>query len=584
MRILSFGVNNFRWISGGIQNNRIIFDDSNTIFIFGQNNVWKSTFLKAYEFFYKSKDPTEEDIFRKRGDESIEFEMELSLDENDFLKIQSVAPNKIDNLKKYLKDGFLLKIRREFGRKQEKEKTTFLKVKNVTWNWNDWIWEDTCYWWIGLDTVFQSCLPTPIFIQAMPSEIEVENIINTILSDKAERSLKSTELKELKTAQDKLKELQDKMYNPQAVENYKREVNSHFSKLFPDTEIHFSDKDNMAWTPAKLGKKFEIHFQKKDADGEIDGAIPNSYKQIGHGAIRSAIFSLLLMRDIADEFERKQNRKDYLVLFEEPELFLHPKLMRELRTLIYAVSEDDYPYQVLCASHSPQMIDISKTKSSLIRMIRDNDGTKIFQIDDEYLKDAKNIKTKEELKSEMYEVLRFNPFICESFYSDEVILIEWPTEEIILRWYLWEKWSRKDIFIVNCGTVNNIPFYQKIFSKFSIKYNIICDTDNASFDWVDENGVKKFTSWIQKTIYDQYRIDKDLWIALKFFYHEDTFEPAHNTEVIPEELRLKPEEYIVSNWKPYNANLYWKNILSKNLNNPDIQKVPIISFAKSILS
>jgi hypothetical protein len=66
MRILSFWVNNFRWISGGIQNNRIIFNDSNTIFIFWQNNVWKSTFLKAYDFFYKAKDPTEEDIFRKR--------------------------------------------------------------------------------------------------------------------------------------------------------------------------------------------------------------------------------------------------------------------------------------------------------------------------------------------------------------------------------------------------------------------------------------------------------------------------------------------------------------------------------------
>lgn len=45
----------------------------------------------------------------------------------------------------------------------------------------------------------------------------------------------------------------------------------------------------------------------------------------------------------------------------------------------------------------------------------------------------------------------------------------------------------KDVFIVNCGTVNNIPFYQKIFSKFSIKYNIICDTDNANYDGIDAN-------------------------------------------------------------------------------------------------
>ena len=62
-------------------------------------------------------------------------------------------------------------------------------------------------------------------------------------------------------------------------------------------------------------------------------------------------------------------------------------------------------------------------------------------------------------------LLFVNLFICESFYADEVILIEGQTEEIILRGYLAEVEHSKDIFIVNCGTVNNIPFYQKIFSN-----------------------------------------------------------------------------------------------------------------------
>ena len=109
--------------------------------------------------------------------------------------------------------------------------------------------------------------------------------------------------------------------------------------------------------------------------------------------------------------------------------------MKQLRTLIYKVSETDTPYQVLCASHSPQMIDITKEKSSLVRMTKHNDGTRLYQINDEFLKDSKEIKTKEELKQEMNEVLRFNPFICESFYADEVVLIEGSTEEIILRGY-----------------------------------------------------------------------------------------------------------------------------------------------------
>ncbi|WP_081203065.1 AAA family ATPase [Niastella yeongjuensis] len=53
MRLINFSVNNFRAISGGLNNNQINFDGSNTIFIFGQNNVGKSTFLAAYDFFFK---------------------------------------------------------------------------------------------------------------------------------------------------------------------------------------------------------------------------------------------------------------------------------------------------------------------------------------------------------------------------------------------------------------------------------------------------------------------------------------------------------------------------------------------------
>lgn len=55
MKLIKFGVNNFRALSGGVENNQINFDGSNTIFIFGQNNVGKSTFLLAYDFFFNDK-------------------------------------------------------------------------------------------------------------------------------------------------------------------------------------------------------------------------------------------------------------------------------------------------------------------------------------------------------------------------------------------------------------------------------------------------------------------------------------------------------------------------------------------------
>jgi len=259
--------------------------------------------------------------------------------------------------------------------------------------------------------------------------------------------------------------------------------------------------------------------------------------------------------------------------------------MKQLRTLIYKVSETDTPYQVLCASHSPQMIDITKEKSSLVRMVKFNDETRLFQINDEFLKDSKEIKTKEDLKQEMNEVLRFNPFICESFYADEVVLIEGPTEEIILRGYFNEVQTDKDIFVVNCGTVNNIPFLQKIFSRFNIKYHVICDSDAAEIKELDNHGLIPFETGIQKSIYQQLKLDyeKPDYSCGLFQVNKETFEPAHQDANIPDDLKYR-QDYLVTDGKPYNANLYWKDILQPNLGNNDIDTVPIIKYLKSIVA
>lgn len=581
MKIISFGVNNFRGISGGIENNTVEFNNSNTIFLLGQNNVGKSSFLKAYEFFYKNTTPTPEDIYRISSDNVIEFELVLQLDEFDFQK-ESIK-NKKEGLKEWLNKDNLLKIRKVIKSKKG-TKIAFEKTENFTWDYNNSKWEPKNYGGIGLDSVFQNALPTPIFIKAMPTESEVESIINEILKHKASLKLEDKEREELKEAQDKIQKLQDKLYNPESINSYKKEVNKYFQELFPNTKIELSEKDKVKWTENSIGKNFSIHFEQKNADGLIDESIPTNYNRIGHGAIRSAIFSLLLMSDIAEEYERKDNRKDYIVLFEEPELFLHPKLMKQLRSLIYKVSESVTPYQILCASHSPQMIDITKEKSSLVRMVKYDKGTRMFQINDDFLKHSKDIVTKEQLKQEMNEVLRFNPFICESFYSDEVILIEGPTEEIILRGYLNEVNSSKDIFIVNCGTVNNIPFFQKIFSKFNIKYHIICDSDSSEMKGNDEFGLMKFEKGIQKSIYEQFNLDYKIegYSCGLFQIHDITFEPAHKNESIPNELKYS-DDFKESDGKPYNANLYWKNQIQPNLKHTEILKIPIINFANNIV-
>ncbi|MEZ8697824.1 ATP-dependent endonuclease [Vibrio lentus] len=578
MKINFFAVNNFRGISGGLENNKIIFEDTNTLFIYGQNNVGKSTYLKAYEHFYRDSKPILSDFYDSNQKNSIEFEIEVKLQELDKQRIEAKAPKQKDSYKQYLSND-TLRVKRTW----ELDGKQTLKPKNHTYNYTTSSYDDISYASIGLHTIFQSCMPKPIFIKAMPTEDEAKDILNDILKSMAENTLKTEDLVILEAAKAKIQELQEKMYNPELVAIYQDSVNSYFSQIFSDTQLTFKEvKDRLVWSENKLGKDFNIDFVKTNPDGTPNLNIPSSAGNVGHGTIRTAIFTLLLMKDVAEKFERQVGRKDYIVLFEEPELFLYPKIVRELRELIYKVSEDDLPYQVLCASHSPSMIDISKPKSSIIRLTKNEAGTKIHQINDEFLKNAKEVVTNEQLKQEMNEILRFNPYICESFYADEVLLIEGPTEEILARAYLQEIEVDKDLFILNTGTVNNIPFYQKILSKFNIKYHAVFDTDDTEILETDVNGNPLFAKNIQRSISDQFKKDELVGDVGLLRVHHTTFEPAHMSQELPEELRYS--ENLPRGGKPHNANMYWKNTLKPNMDHDKFGEVPFIKYLNEIIA
>ena len=131
MRIKSFAINNFRGITGGLDKNIINFDDSNTIFVFGQNNVGKSSILKAYESFYLDS-ITEKDLCNSNSDD-IEIEIEFYIDEaTDKSVIEAKGGNKYKNLKnKYLNDRGVLKLKKTFSRT---DRTSSNQTFNIAMN------------------------------------------------------------------------------------------------------------------------------------------------------------------------------------------------------------------------------------------------------------------------------------------------------------------------------------------------------------------------------------------------------------------------------------------------------------------
>ncbi len=572
MKLVQFSVNNYRCVQGGLEQNTVKFGDSNTIFIFGQNNVGKSSFLKAYKTYFDFV-VNDDDFSFVEGEEqrqNIEMELWLLIDgSNDKELINEKSNGKYDSFSKYLEDS-ILKVKRIWS----DVKTS----KNFTWDptTNDWV--EKSYGGIGLDSVFQSMLPKPLLIQAMPTESQVKSVVNEVLKEIAETKLTKVQSDKLEAAKATIKELQNEVYDRQTINDYEREVNQEFNKLFKSYKIAIDDGTSRAkYTSDKLGMDFEIDFKHTENDQAT------TYERMGHGAVRMAIFLLMLMRDKLQGQEA--TTKSYLVLFEEPELFLHPSLTKKLRSLVYDVSARDMPFQVLCASHSPQMIDMTKEDTSLVRMTKSERETELFQVEKLDLKNEEQT-TLEEVKQKVHEVLRFNPFVCESFYADEVMLVEGDTEAIILRAYQQEfSANAKDVYIVNCGTCNNIPFYQKMFSKFNIPYSVICDTDHYQkgddegmnrTGWNQQNEDPEFESHIQKSIANQFAEDKAKGLTRKFYVCSPTFEPYHESLAEPFKYEKTQEGKAVS------ANQYWEKIV-KHKDEAAFNAVPIVNYANGIL-
>jgi putative ATP-dependent endonuclease of OLD family len=572
MKIINFSINNYRCISGGLVKNTINFDDSNTIFLFGQNNTGKSSFLRGYKLFYDDSKVDKNDFFKLDEHNAIEIEIEVELtsEDKDQLKVK-----KLHAEAKYFygKGNNILKLKKVWTAIDTSSNNfTYLPEENK--------FVDIGFAGVGEHNVFKKILPKPIFIEAMPDEAGLEEIVNDILSIRVKELGKNKNDKAYQDAVKALAAYQKIIYAADEIASYKDEVNKHFGSMFPDININISEKD--VDISKVLAKSFTISFSHLDNKKNPMINIPTHFNNIGHGAIRIALFTLLLLADIADKSKTKKPGKQYIVLFEEPELFLHPKLTKELKELIYEVSNEITPFQVLCASHSPQMIDLTKPKTSIVRLVKKNNTTTLYQVDEDVFLDKKS-----EVKQEIYEILRFNPYICESFYSDEVILIEGDAEALVLRGYLQVNQSKKNLFIVNCGTVNNIPFFQKIFSKFNITYHLIFDTDGK---FSNPDDIQTATSGIQKSIIDQYNNDssRNDYITGKVYLHDTTFEPAHKHTSIPLALRYPFEIFnnngeIAISDKPYKANRYWKEILLPNLKHKFINKVPIIAAIKGII-
>jgi predicted ATP-dependent endonuclease of OLD family len=156
----------------------------------------------------------------------------------------------------------------------------------------------------------------------------------------------------------------------------------------------------------------------------------------------------------------------------------------------------------------PQLIDLSKPHTTLARLTLNEDGTtNIHQVGDDVF------DSQGENRDRILMLNRFNPHICETFFADEVVLVEGDTEAIVVRQLLHEHYPDKDIFVLNTGTKNNMPFFIKILTHFKIKQHVIHDSDRRAL--YDKNGKIKLKKNFTPVVNSAWTLNKTIWAEME---------------------------------------------------------------------
>jgi len=216
----------------------------------------------------------------------------------------------------------------------------------------------------------------------------------------------------------KLGELEGQM-NPadesSLVHGLVKEINTIIADVFPACGI--------AVAPS-LQNLMEILRPKYDI--KVFSNISTGAARQGTGLIRTCAFAMLRYHAHL-KIQRELRTRPILVAFEEPELFLHPSAANLLRDTIYALGQSD---QIVCTTHSPWMIDLSRDPQSVTRTTIGADDCAVAI--NYGISSALGSLTSED-RDRVKVVQVFDDELSRVFFAERVVLVEGDSEILAIR-------------------------------------------------------------------------------------------------------------------------------------------------------
>lgn len=472
--------------------------------LIGANNSGKSALIDALRVFYEkdTKFDFQRDFpkFPTEDEESwLEVEYEMTKDEAESIRSE------------YLQSGHRFRVRRVLHSKKKTNLHLYAYEGGVL----------SANQFYGEDSVGKGKLGDIVYI---PAVTKLEDVTKFSGASPL-RDLVNTIFKKLVKGSDAFESFQS------AVKQFGKDIQveetaDKRSLRGLEADINSGLDDWEAKFRLKVSPLSEVEVVKSLLDYEIYDEVlkaNQSASSYGHGFQRQLIYRLLRVSAGYSSGKPAAKKKEFspdfaLLLFEEPEAFLHPPQQSQLDRDLRQIAKEE-GHQVLLSTHSPQFVShATEHIPGVVMLQRCNGESVVGQIRPEKLKEIftenqsinklvvglRNYEAgKEEEKLEMEAVKYFlwlNPERCGVFFAKRAIIVEGPSEVVLIN-YLAQtgriRTPKGGLFVIDALGKSNIHRFMNLLGELKIEHSVLHDQDpNKTGDH------KVFHERVNKLIYE----------------------------------------------------------------------------------
>ncbi|MCX4508593.1 ATP-dependent nuclease [Streptomyces griseus] len=248
----------------------------------------------------------------------------------------------------------------------------------------------------------------------------------------------------------------------QEVRNIEQLVEGNLQAAFPDTRV------SIEIPPPDLRSVLS------NATITVDDGVRGAFKSKGDGLRRSVTFAILRtyaeLRTAMRDRSAAAKSRPYLLLFEEPELFLHPRAQKQLFEALRVFSQD---HHVLVSTHSTSFYSPQAT-GTFVKIAKDRSTSPPSAV--AYPIDLSHLRAKDQ-----FQMIRQENNDA-AFFSDKVLLVEGDSDHILIPHIartLNPEWDfgKRSVAIAKVNGKSSIARYRGFFERFGVAVAVLADLD-----------------------------------------------------------------------------------------------------------